>query len=305
MFNSISKSFKNHLPLIIVLLFALTFQSCQSINNLARDSIDPEAPKDVEYILAKEIEFPVNDDDNYKYIFFRFYNPYYNNPLYIANILKDGLELTKTEEVPDLSHVAINFNLEDSYYGLTLGGVHQLAAEECVIPENNKYMKHCSAEKSEQITYAFKVTEEEYNRTKEFVDYYLQSTKLKYASGLNVKLAGFFLKKRFFTSKEKRQFGNVKYPKRAKNKKVNLENEKEVENKFVCSTFIGYVLYNNIDSVAVFFDENNIKYEYLNVTDISLIPGMTPLFYSSWDSYIDAANAFVEEYPEFTDYLTN
>ena len=50
---------------------------------------------------------------------------------------------------------------------------------------------------------------------------------------------------------------------------------------------------------------NNIKYEYMNVTDISLIPGMTPLFYSNWDNYLEAANAFVEEYPEFKEYLSN
>ena len=73
----------------------------------------------------------------------------------------------------------------------------------------------------------------------------------------------------------------------------------------MCSTFVGYVLYNNVESVSSFFDDNNIKYEYLNVTDISLIPGMTPLFYSNWDTYPEAAQAFVEEYPEFSEYLTN
>ena len=304
MSNPISKSFKSYLPLIIVLFFALTFQSCQSTKIPARDSIDPEAPADVHFIVAHEVEFPVTEDDNYKYIFFRFYNPHYNNPLYIANILQDGLELTKTEEVPALSHIAINFNLEDTFYGLTLGGEHQLAAEECVIPENNKYMKHCNAEKSEQLTYALKVSEKEYESTKQFVEYYLNSTELKYASGLNVKLAGFYLKRRFFTKKEKRQFGTVKYPKKSKNKKVSLENEDELDNKFVCSTFIGYVLYNNVESVEQFFDEHGIKYEYLNVTDLSLIPGMTPLFYSSWDTYNEAARAFVDDFPEFSDYLT-
>ena len=51
--------------------------------------------------------------------------------------------------------------------------------------------------------------------------------------------------------------------------------------------------------------ENNIKYEYLNVADIALIPGIIPLFYSNWDTYLDAAQAFVAEYPEFKEYLNN
>ena len=65
------------------------------------------------------------------------------------------------------------------------------------------------------------------------------------------------------------------------------------------------MLYNNVESVSKFFDENNIKYEYLNVSDISMIPGITPIFYSNWDNYLEAASAFVAEYPEFSEYLTN
>ena len=60
----------------------------------------------------------------------------------------------------------------------------------------------------------------------------------------------------------------------------------------------------SVDSVRQFFDENNIKYEYMNVTDLTFIPGLTPLFYSSWDTYGQAVKAFVEQYPEFAKYLT-
>ena len=148
------------------------------------------------------------------------------------------------------------------------------------------------------------VTEEEYNNTQKFVDYYLDSTDLKYASGLNVKLGLFSIKKKFFTSKKHKQFTTQKYPKSAKNVKINKENESEYLNRFVCSTFIGYVLYNNVQSVSDFFDKYNIKYDYLNVTDLSLIPGMTPLFYSTWANYLEAAKEFVTENDEFSEYLT-
>ena len=295
---------KNKFTLLVFIVLTLSFQSCKTTRSMARETLEPNAPEDASFILAHDVVFP-EIEGNYKYIFFRLYNPSYKNPLYIANVLKNGLSLTKTEDVPDLSHAAINFTLDDNYYGLTLGGQYQLAEEECTIPQNNKYMKNCNPGKSEQITYALKVSEEEYEKAKIFVERYANSTDIKYASSLNFKLALFSIKRKFFTPKDHKQFGTVIYPDKVDNKKVDIDNDNEIQNNFVCSTFVGYVLYNNVESVSNYFDENNIKYEYLNVTDISLIPGMTPLFYSNWDTYIEAAHAFVEEYPEFADYLTN
>jgi len=290
--------------LTFIFLFALLFQSCKTTSSITREAFEPNAPEENPFILAHDVVFPEIEGD-YKYIFFRLYNPAYKNPFYIANILKGGISATKVEAGPDLSHASINFTLDDNYYGLTLGGKHQLAEEECTLPQNNKYMKNCDPEKSEQITYALKVTEEEYEETKKFVEHYAESTDIKYASGLNFKIALFSIKRKFFTPKDEKEFGSVIYPNGADNIKVDIENEDELLNNFVCSTFIGYVLYNNVESVSNFFDENNIKYEYLNVTEIALIPGIVPLFYSNWDNYDEAAKAFVEEYPEFSDYLTN
>ena len=318
MFKKISKTY---FPLLLLLFLAFSFQRCKTTRSLAKEAIEPSAPTEATIFIAEELNFEepliettedtdssvvqIPSDENYKYIFFRLYNPAYTNPFYVANMLKNGLKLVKTEQVPDLSHSAINFDLNDHYYGLTLGGEHQLASEECAVPKENKYMRHCNAEKSEQITYALKVTEKEYENTKEFVEFYLDSTDVRYASILNFKLAAFFLKNKLFVSKKYKKFGNHKYPKKAKNQKVDLTNDEEVLNDIVCSTFLGYVLYNNVESIAKYFDEHDIKYDYLNVTDLSLIPGMTPLFYSSWADYPEAAAAFVEKYPEFKEYLNN
>ncbi len=288
--------------LVLLLLSLLLLQGCKTTRSLARESIEPDAPADSHFIVAHEVSFP-EVEGPYKYIFFRLYNPAYKNPLYIANLLKGGLSITKTEDVPDLSHVAINFSLDDNYYGLTLGGEYQLAEEECALPQNNKYMKNCDPEKSEQITYGLKVSEEEFEKTKAFVEHYVNSTDIKYASSLNFKIGIFSIKRKFFTPKDRKQFGSVVYPQDADNKKVDIEDE-DLPNNFVCSTFVGYVLYNNVESVSEFFDENDIKYEYLNVTDISLIPGIVPLFYSNWSNYQEAAREFVNEYPEFAEYLT-
>lgn len=282
----------------ILLLF---LQGCKSTKAIERDFFETED----HYIFARNINFSDDLGDNYKYIFFRLYNPEYKNPLYIANLLKGGIAITKTDDLPELSHSSINFSLDDNYYGLTFGGKYQLAPEECQHPKDNKYMRNCDPTKSEQITYALKVTPEEYENTKKFIEKYAASTKLKYNSFEAVKLAVFFIQQKFFTPSKYQKFGNRKYPFYSKkNRKVDLDKDKP-ENSFICSNFLGYVLYNNVESVSEYFDEHDIKYDYLNVTDLALIPGMVPLFYSNWDDYVETAKAFVEEYPEFKDYLTN
>ena len=183
---------KNKFFLILILLVAISFQSCKTTKTLAKETLEPGAPDDAPFILAHDVVFP-ESEGNYKYIFFRLYNPAYKNPLYIANVLKNGLGITKTENVPDLSHASINFTLDDNYYGLTLGGEHQLAEEECALPQNNEYMKNCDPTKSEQITYALKVTEEEYEKTKAFVEHYFVTSNIKYATSLNFKIMPFFI----------------------------------------------------------------------------------------------------------------
>lgn len=287
----------------LFLLFFFVVQGCKSTKVLDAYPVTPEAP----YNIAEEISFESSgegNEDKSKYLFIRLYNPEYSNPFYIANILKGGLQITKNDQGPDLSHASINFDLEDNFFGLTFGGKYQLAEEACQFPLDNKYMRNCNPSKSEQVTYALKVTEEEYENTKKFIEIYASNTKLKYASLLNVKIGLFSIKRKFFSKKDQRVFGTVKYPKNAKNKKVDLENDK-LETRFVCSTFIGFVLYNTVESVTEFFDEHNIKYDYMDVSDISLIPGMTRLFSSTWDNYVKAAYAFVEEYPEFKEYLND
>ena len=294
---------KNKFLLISIILAGILFQGCKTTRSITKGVFAPEAPDDSTFIVAHDVVFPETEGE-YKYIFFRLYNPIYKNPLYIANILKGGINTTRMNNDPEVSHASINFSLNDNYYGLALAGEHQLSPEECVIPESNEYMKKCDPEKSEQITYALKVTEEEYEQTKKFVQTYVDRNEIKYATGLNFKIALFCIKRKFFTPKQKQEFGSLIYPNDVKNKKVNLREDKKIKNDFVCSTFIGYVLYNNVESVSSFFDEHNIKYEYLNVADIGQIPGIVPIFYSNWDNYLEAAHAFVEEYPEFKEYLT-
>ena len=45
------------------------------------------------------------------------------------------------------------------------------------------------------------VTEEEYEKTKAFVEHYFVTSNIKYATSLNFKIALFSIKKKFFTPK--------------------------------------------------------------------------------------------------------
>ena len=239
--------------------------------------------------------------EEYKYVFLRIYNPVYSNPFYIANILKGGIKITLVTD-DDYSHSAINFSLDDNFYGLTSGGKYQLARESCVRPKENKYMKHGNPKKSTQVTYALKVTPYEYEYLREFVKLYEESPDVRYSVFVNFQIGFFIIDRKFFTSKEKQQFGDVKYPKSSISKKKQSEYT-YVENHFVCSTFIAYAFENCIEKIGEWFKKHNVNYRYVNVPDLIYIPGMTKLFSSTWEDYEYAALQFVEEYPEFSDYL--
>lgn len=291
-----NKQQKRLLPLLFLLSFF--FWGCKTLSTFDSSDFTPEAP----YHIEEEISFPEMEEPT-KYVFLRLYNPDYNNPFYIANLLQGGINLVEVTDL-NLSHSAVNFSLSDDFYGLTSGGYYQLAQESCLNPEENKYMKHASAITSEQITLALKVPESEYYQLQKDVIEYSQSHKVKYRASKTFSNAFFALKRRLFTKKENRQFGKMKYPKSSiQNKK--FEDPEYVENNFICSTFIGYILSKDITSIKNYFEENKINYRLLTVTDLFYLPDLQVLFYSTWQNYDLAAEAFVEEHPEFKPYLNN
>lgn len=277
---------------MLLFCFVFYFTSCKTVPVI----VDEENP-DAKYLLEKELNFD-EVSDPYKYIFFRLYDIKYKNFFTPANLLKFCVNLV---EVTDITacHAAVGFNLNDEFYGLTSGGDHQLVQETCTDTENHKFLRKSNPDKSTQITYGMKVPEDEYYKLQRFVEGYANSTEIKYSVMKNFQIASFATKRRFFTKKENRKFGVMKYP----NKKNKYEGTDEKDTKFVCSTFVAYALKENISSVAQWFEENDIDYRYVNVTDIAEIPGVVRLFTSTFSNYLIAANAFVDEYPQFEDYL--
>ena len=292
---------KKFISISSVFLFSFLFFSCKSLKVAKEENSFTSIP----YLIEENVKF--NDledpDEPYRYVFIRLYNPIYSNPLYIANILKGGIKLTEVSNF-ELSHASINTSLDDGFYGLTLAGNSQFAKEYCSDITSNGYMEKCNPATSEQITFAIKVTEHEYEYIGEFINFYSKYPKLTYAVIQNFKLAVYSTKRKFFTKKEKQAFGHVDYPETKRLKEKELDSD-YIESDFVCSTFITYILINTIPRINDWFKDHDINYRYINVTDIPSIPGMTPLFYSTWDNYEIAAEIFAEANPEFKEYLNN
>ena len=66
-------------------------------------------------------------------------------------------------------------------------------------------MKKCNKFKSIQITYAIKVTDEEYARAKKIVSEFLENPKTRYSVIQNFAIAGYGIKRNVFIPAEKKQ----------------------------------------------------------------------------------------------------
>lgn len=280
--------FKKYLPLFLILFF---LWGCKTTSGVSRKKFTPEEP----FIIEEQLNFHTIDEP-YKYIFLRLYNPEYSNPLYYANLLKNLIAATETTGFT-ASHAAIGFSLEDKFYGLTSSGENGVKPESCSNIADNAYMKTCNPDKSAQLTMAIKVRESEYDEIQKFVLESQDNTNLKYDISINFPIASISIKRKFFSTKNGKKFGNFKYP------KTDVTVENDPEDKFVCCTFIAYCLVKYIPEYREWFEEHEIDYHMLTVTDLIYLPNVVKLFDSTWSDYTIAAETFVDQNPEFLPYL--
>ena len=239
----------------------------------------------------------------YKYIFIRLYDAEYASSLNPTNILKFGITATEVSDMR-VSHASMNFSLDDDFYALSAGGKYQLGRESCMDVSSNKFMKKCNPETSDQITFAIRVTQEEYYKTKKFVEEYAESPEIKYDLIQNIRMAKFATKRKFFTEKDEQAFGNVTYPNFDELEEEYEDKDPDFrETKFVCSTFVAYVLMHNIPRIGEWFHDKEIDFRYVGVSDLGNVPGVVQLFSSKFYEYNKAASLFVDKHPEFKSYL--
>jgi hypothetical protein len=292
---SVTEKIKRVFRTSLFALLALLAYSCRTTRTVQifddyKEKVTIEAPE-----LAA--------DEDEAYIFFRLYNPCYSSPLNVTNLLKFGISTTNLSEI-FVSHAAMGFDLNDNFYGVTLGGKQQLKLEICTDLSNNPYMRKCDPVSSELWVYAMKVPRDEYDATREMVQFFLDNIIVKYSVMQNFPYTGYNIKRKFFTSKKNQNFGNRKLTNKNYNIYKDLRPKKEPR-YFVCSTFMAYVLMRNVESVRDLFIEKNINYRYVVPGDFTVFPGVIKLFYSSWEDYLIAAKKFVDENPDFAPYFND
>lgn len=288
-----SEKIKKYLKTSLFVLLVFLAYGCRTTRTVKifddyKEKVTIEAP-----------ELAATDEE--AYIFFRLYNPCYSSPLNVTNLLKFGISTTNLSDI-FVSHAAIGFDLNDDFYGVTLGGKQQLKLEICTDLSNNPYMRKCDPVSSELWVYAMKVPRSEYQASLEMVQYFLDNVTVKYSVMQNFPYTCYNIKRKFFTLKKNQGFGSPKLTKKSYNIYKDL-NPKRTPKKFVCSTFMAYILMQNVTEIQNLFIEKNINYRYVVPGDFTSFPGVIKLFYSSWEDYLIAAQKFVEENPDFAPYF--
>lgn len=284
---------------VFAVIFALFESNCRS--TLVERTVDETTALELgldkgdnvfQIYVSEELKQALTQDH---WIFIRLYQPYYDNPLCIENVLSKCIQFVDVN--PDYSsHSAIGFSLDDGFYGLTSSNSgHNLYLESCTNSGDNEYMKKCNIYKSVEITYALKVTEEEYKKAKNLVESYYDDTRTCYNINQNVKIAWKAVGRKFFSPKDKQQFAAKPF---ATSEQTFCEDKYD----FVCSSFIAYVLANSVESVHDFFVEKQIDSNYVMPSDLAYIPGVIKLFKTTWVDYNIGAKNVAQTYTCFATY---
>lgn len=284
---------------VFAVVFALFESNCRS--TLVERTVDETTALELgldkgdnvfQIYVSEELKQALTQDH---WIFIRLYQPYYDNPLCIENVLSKCIQFVDVN--PDYSsHSAIGFSLDDGFYGLTSSNSgHNLYLESCTNSGDNEYMKKCNIYKSVEITYALKVTEEEYKKAKNLVESYYDDTRTCYNINQNVKIAWKAVGRKFFSSKDKQQFAAKPF---ATSEQTFCEDKYD----FVCSSFVAYVLANSVESVHDFFVEKQIDSNYVMPSDLAYIPGVIKLFKTTWVDYNIGAKNVAQTYTCFATY---
>lgn len=284
---------------VFAVIFALFESNCRS--TLVERTVDETTALELgldkgdnvfQIYISEELKQALTQDH---WIFIRLYQPYYDNPLCIENVLSKCIQFVDVN--PDYSsHSAIGFSLDDGFYGLTSSNSgHNLYLESCTNSGDNEYMKKCNIYKSVEITYALKVTEEEYKKAKNLVESYYDDTRTCYNINQNVKIAWKAVGRKFFSPKDKQQFAAKPF---ATSEQTFCEDKYD----FVCSSFVAYILANSVESVHDFFVEKQIDSNYVMPSDLAYIPGVIKLFKTTWVDYNIGAKNVAQTYTCFATY---
>ena len=291
-FCVLAESFRFYKVFLLVLVFSLCFVSCNSAKFFTEPEFIPEPGEYVNPNYDEEQNFSFDEDKTF--IFLRFLTVNYKRRFSKENLLRYLQNFTEIEKFP-LNHASINFDLNDEFYGVTIYGDKDLKKESCMHSELHPYLGKCWAEKCIEKTYALEVSKEEYEAAKKMVEEYYDEGQIHFDFKQDFLNIPFCTKRKFFMDPEHRTVEDIDWP-------VSEPFEGDKPHKFVCSSFIAYVLYTNVKSIHDYFDKFGINYNYIYISDLPYLPGMTKLFESKWKDYDDALDEFIMEHPEYVPY---
>ena len=266
---------------LFYLIFAAFFLiiSCESVKALLSPAVVSDEYNQMNFYTTKRVftdehnpEFP----DGHKYIFVRLYSPVYKETISAENLLKFLIGTTRVSDI-DASHASIGFNLEDSFAGYTSYKIenYQLNFEECTDITTNPYMIKANPDQSLQITYALKVSREEYDNAMKMVNDYLSNPDAHYSIQKNFLIAGKSIRRKFLLEEDKQSL-------KEQGNNFSSIDENPEEEDFVCSSFVAYVLVNNVKSIRNFFDACGLNYNLITPSDLAEFPGMIEICRSTW-----------------------
>lgn len=273
--------------IFILFLPLFVLSSCRTANSLSVVGAEEEGLYD---ILAES-----EPHDSY-YLFIRLYDPVYKNPFYMSTLLKGGIALTEVHPLK-LSHASIGLDLTDNFFGLTLMPRPMLNEEHATDVSTNDFMVQCKMDKSSQTTFVLPVTAEEYERVKSVLYQYRNAN---YSSGKVIQAALKAISRKMRAKRNR----TLEVALATKKGTPTVVRQMDKKRKFSCSAFVAFVLYNSVDEITQYFDEHNTNLNYVSVTDLAYLPGVRPLFSSSWQDYNLAAQTYVDEHQEFMSFAS-
>ncbi len=291
------KTLFRHTSSTLVILSVLFAVSCASSPRNERLN-SMESLHDAEYRI-----FSIPDEDE-DYIYLRIYNPSYRRRFSGGSLLQSGINIVEVRPMIT-SHVALGFDLNDEFYGLTAYSRPNLAMEECGNTSSNLYMKTCDSKKSLQTLLAMKVTREEKESMRSLVMHCMEEELVVYDTFQNFKVASKKINDAIHHRPKAEEhtvearadfidFSTVSFEEEVQTIKV-MDFFEDRKNPFVCSNFAAWVLYRTVPETRRFFNENFTDLMLVGPSDVASVPGFEPVFTSTWASYRKAIRKIKEE----------
>lgn len=287
---------KNKYIILLTLVFVLSC-SCSFTKDVLKT--DEYISTETGNNIAKSLQFE-GTYKNEKYVFLRLYDVFYNDDYQVANILKAAISVLGP--APDglyYSHVAISCNLKDDFVGMTSGKENN-ARHECLsTPETNRYINSNDPSKSRCTVIAIPCSEADYENCKALIEYSTMPGS-KFYFGLTDFIGIVSTRASNIHKIKKTPLDNSSI----KDTEPILTPEEEFASRcYCCSAFCSYILIHGIQRYKDYAEKLHLNYRGVTPADLYSVQGARPLFNCYYPNYDNALSEFIEQYPEFAEYL--